>query len=459
MVSQKYRWVILLISSYYFYISWKPENIIFITLSTLVSYFIAIIISKSAFNRKKYLAVGVSFNLILLIGLKYFNFFSNSFRNFFQLFTIKFDSVFLNIVAVLGISFFTFKAISYLVDVYTKKYEPEKNIGKFALYISFFPQLMAGPIERADRFFNQLKKQKQNIQINIIKGLKIMLWGFLLKLVIADRLAITVNQIYNNIDNYQGSPLILGTYFFAFQIYCDFAGYSYIAIGAAKILGLDLMNNFLRPYLSKSIPEFWKRWHISLSSWFRDYLYIPLGGNRVKVGRWTLNIIIVFLVSGLWHGASWTFVIWGFIHGIYMIIHKLISKFKMKIIKNENNEIKNSFLKLLRIFITFHLILLAWIFFRANSVGDSIYIIKNIFVNITSTFQDIFLIIPRESILLIGALLFLVFIFQVIQERKGVINLLNKTPILFRWSLYIAIIFIILLFGQFAKNPFIYQQF
>lgn len=218
-----------------------------------------------------------------------------------------------------GISFYTFQSLSYSIDVYRGEKEPERNFGKFALYVAFFPQLVAGPIERSTNLLPQFDRRISFDYDRFVSGLRLMLWGFFKKIVIADRLAIYVNEVYNSPAEFQGLTLILATYFFAFQIYCDFSGYSDIAIGAARIMGYDLMINFRQPYFSQSIAEFWKRWHISLSTWFKDYLYIPLGGNRVAKNRWYFNLMAVFLISGLWHGANWTFVLWGFLHGFYLV--------------------------------------------------------------------------------------------------------------------------------------------
>ncbi len=359
---------------------WKPEYVILIIISTIIDYYSGIMMEQEekVENRKKFLYLSLFSNLGLLFTFKYFNFFSNSVLTVLNSFNLFYDSPTFKLLLPVGISFYTFQTLSYSIDVYKGKQKAEHHLGYFALYVSFFPQLVAGPIERSTRLLPQFYKKHEFNSKRVSDGIKLILWGFFKKVVIADRLAILVNHIYNDVQSYHGVTLLLATYFFAFQIYCDFSGYSDIAIGSAQILGYDLMKNFDRPYYAKSISEFWKRWHISLSTWFRDYLYIPLGGNRVNKARWYFNLFVTFLVSGLWHGANWTFVIWGAIHGIYLIIaiwtKSIVDRFYL-FIKLSNNWIR----KIIDIFVTFHLVLFAWIFFRANSFSDAIYVIKNIF--------------------------------------------------------------------------------
>ena len=378
----KYRWVLLLAASYYFYMAWRAEYIFLIIFSTLIDYYAAIFMEKQTdkSKRKKFLILSLFSNLGLLFTFKYFNFFSTSISETFNYFNIFMDSPTFKLLLPVGISFYTFQTLSYTIDVYRGQKKAEKHLGYFAVFVSFFPQLVAGPIERSTNLLPQFFEKHDFDYQRVTDGLKLMMWGFFKKVVIADRLAILVNQVYNNADEYEGFPLILATYFFAFQIYCDFSGYSDIAIGAAQVMGFDLMENFRRPYHAKSISEFWKRWHISLSTWFRDYVYIPLGGNSTVKWRWYFNLFITFLVSGLWHGADWTFVIWGAIHGFYLIsaiwtngiVNKVYNFIGLK--KGSNGR------KLIDVIWTFHLVLFAWIFFRANSFSDAIYILENFFV-------------------------------------------------------------------------------
>lgn len=311
------RWIFLLLASYYFYMSWNPAYIVLILISTLVDYFAAIKMSEqdNINKRKIYLFFSLFANLGLLFIFKYFNFFNDSVRLLFQSLGVNYGVPSLSLLLPVGISFYTFQTLSYTIDVYRGVTKPERHFGIFAVYVSFFPQLVAGPIERSERLLPQFRVPVIPNENNFSSGMKLMVWGFFKKVVVADNVAIIVNQVYNNVNEYQGLPLIIATFLFAIQIYCDFSGYSDIAIGSARVMGIHLMKNFNTPYFSKSITEFWKRWHISLSTWFRDYVYIPLGGNRVSKPRHYLNLFLTFLISGLWHGANWTFVIWGALHG------------------------------------------------------------------------------------------------------------------------------------------------
>jgi alginate O-acetyltransferase complex protein AlgI len=323
-------------------------------------------------KRKAWLMLSLIVNLGALFLFKYLNFFADSTRAIFEQFNIFYNSPAFNILLPVGISFYTFQTLSYTIDVYRGSMKAEKDYALFALYVSFFPQLVAGPIERATNLLPQLSKFNKFDYQRIASGLRLMLWGMLKKVVVADRLAIYVNQVYNNVDDYSGLPLLFATVFFAFQIYADFSGYSDIAIGGARVMGVDLMTNFKRPYLSRSIKEFWARWHISLSTWFRDYLYIPLGGNRVVKWRWYYNLFITFLISGLWHGANWTFVIWGALHGTYLIAEIFIKN------KQFTAEIPFKVKHVFRVVVTFAFVLVSWVFFRANSIQDVGYIMTNV---------------------------------------------------------------------------------
>ncbi len=470
LIPHKYRWIFLLVASYYFYMSWKPEYIILIIASTLIDYFAAIQMEKQneKKKKKKFLALSLISNLGLLFSFKYFNFFSDSFKIALNEFNIFYDSPTFQLLLPVGISFYTFQTLSYSLDVYRGKKKAEYHLGYFALYVSFFPQLVAGPIERSTRLLPQFFEKHEFDSRRVSNGLKLMLWGFFKKVVIADRVAVLVNQVYNNAGNYDGVTLLLATYFFAFQIYCDFSGYSDIAIGVAQVMGFELMDNFRRPYFSKSISEFWSRWHISLSTWFKDYLYIPLGGNRVAKTRWYLNLFIVFLVSGLWHGANWTFALWGALHGFYLMFalwtKNIREKFYNLVGISNNSKIK----KYVRVFITFHLVLFAWIFFRANSVDDAFHIITHIFPLKTNEFLSIlnstgaaqaYLGMTRKGLILsILVILFMEFV-HLLQRHRKIRKFLSDKPLVLRWSIYYAILIAIISFGEFRMQEFIYFQF
>lgn len=398
---------------------------------------------------------------------KYFNFFTDSVSYVLNnILNISYNIPSFNILLPMGISFYTFQTLSYTIDVYKGKLKAEKHFGIFALYISFFPQLVAGPIERSERLLPQFYKEYKFDYYNVTNGLKRMTWGFFKKVVIADRVAIMVNTVYNNPTNYQGFPLILATILFAIQIYCDFSGYSDIAIGYAQVMGFDLMENFKRPYFSKSISEFWKRWHISLSSWFRDYLYIPLGGNRVKISRHCFNLFFTFLISGLWHGASWTFVVWGALHGIYLIIGQVLKPIIERFVSNIKLDKLPLLHRFIQVSITCSLVCFAWIFFRANSINDAIYIVDNLFANISQCF-DIGYIVTTifglslnsiETVIALASIgvLILVSLFQ----RNGSIRTkIHQTPNIVRFMLYCTSIVVLIVFSYVGNSQFIYFQF
>ena len=316
--------------------SWKAEYIILIIISTLVDYIAGkkIYTSNSRKEKKFFLWLSILVNIGILFGFKYFNFFNESTGIIFGELNLFYNIPQLEVLLPVGISFYTFQTLSYTIDIYRGKTIPESHLGIFALYVSFFPQLVAGPIERSNNLLPQFKRYYYFEYNRVVSGLRLMLFGLFKKVVIADRLAEHVNQVYNSPDQYFGISIIMATILFAFQIYCDFSGYSDIAIGAARVMGIRLMINFNLPYSSRSISEFWKRWHISLSSWFKDYFYIALGGNRVVKWKWYYNLLLTFLVSGLWHGANWTFLLWGLLHGIYMISAIFKNKIKAFLFPN-----------------------------------------------------------------------------------------------------------------------------
>jgi alginate O-acetyltransferase complex protein AlgI len=386
LLPHKLRWVLLLCASYYFYMAWKPEYVILIILSTIVDYYAGIMMEKQTekSKRKKFLILSLVANLGMLFIFKYFNFFNAELGKFYTAVTNNNYSISsLKLLLPMGISFYTFQTLSYTIDVYRGKRGAEHHLGYFALYVTYFPQLVAGPIERSNRLLPQLK-QKHKLDYNqTMSSILRISWGFFKKVIIADRVAVIVNSIYGDLPSYSGIYLIIATIGFAIQIYCDFSAYSDIAIGSAKLMGIDLMENFKVPYLSKSIGEFWSRWHISLSTWFRDYLYIPLGGNRVdKRWKYYKNVLLVFLISGFWHGANWTFLIWGGLHGFYQIIERTLSNLFSK---QKKPFLLPGFIKLI---ITFSLVMFAWIFFRADNIKDAFYVISNIIPSNYMTLLD-----------------------------------------------------------------------
>ena len=381
LLPKKCKWPMLLIASYFFYMYYQAELVVLILGTTLISWLASNVISRSkkGWVRKLMLTLTLVVCFGVLFFFKYFNFLADSVVSIVELLGGEPDPVALDLILPVGISFYTFQTLSYVIDVYRGDIEPERNFFFYALFVSFFPQLVAGPIERPDNLIPQLKVASRPQRDNFIKGSKHMLLGFFKKICVADVVAIYVNSVYNDPEGASGLSVLIATVLFAVQIYCDFSGYTDIATGAARIMGIRLMKNFDHPYTATSIKEFWGRWHISLSTWFRDYLYIPLGGNRRGRARQLLNVMIVFLVSGLWHGANWTFVLWGAIHGAYQIIGALTIKPRNYLLSKIKLSPTHSLVVWGRRIGTFILVDFAWLFFRANSISDAGILISKIF--------------------------------------------------------------------------------
>lgn len=379
MVPHKFRWGILLILSYYFYMSWNAKLIWLILFTTFTSYISAILIENATNQKMKkfYMIMGVSISLSCLFFFKYFNFFSEVFVDISGAIGLSLQPHTLNLILPVGISFYTFQTLSYVIDIYRGAYKCERHFGIYALYVSFFPQLVAGPIERASNLLHQFREEKKFDIARTSEGLRLMGVGFVKKVAIADSIAIYVNNVYNGLEHYKGLTLIVATFLFSIQIYCDFSGYSDIAIGTAKIFGIDLMKNFKSPYFSKSIKEFWRRWHISLSTWFTDYVYIPLGGSRVSKWKHYRNLIITFLLSGLWHGAKYTFILWGLLFGVALCIEN-IYLIKLEKFLSSKGKAFNFMAVFIRRCGTLVFVNIGWIFFRANTLSDAVYILKNL---------------------------------------------------------------------------------
>jgi alginate O-acetyltransferase complex protein AlgI len=438
----------LLAVSYYFYMCWRPDYIILIVASTLIDYFCARRMEKHTDRkrRKKYLIISLLSNLGLLGTFKYYNFFSNNVNSLFEQFDITHNLPAFQLLLPVGISFYTFQTLSYSIDVYYGKVKAEKHLGHFALFVSFFPQLVAGPIERFSSLSPQLRENHKFSYINLSNGLRLILFGLFIKMVIADNLSVYVDQIYKNPELFNSFSLLAGFFFYSFQIYSDFFGYSTIAIGSAMLIGVKLMDNFKTPYLSENVKEFWERWHISLSSWFQSYLYFPLGGNRVKTKRWMLNILIVFSVSGLWHGANWTFIVWGIIWGALYLIEHQISKFHF--LRLPDNIPSRIFLTIK----TFMIASFAWIFFRSQSIHDALRIMK---LTLTNYKLDNYLKI--ETYVWFFLLIFIVA--DILLYNKRFDKWIDKKPFPLRWIAYAVLIFAIIVFAGVEDFPFIYFQF
>ncbi len=468
----RFRWLLLLLASCVFYMYFRPIYILILFFTIIIDYFAGIWIENAPENKRRlYLIMSLVANIGVLAFFKYFNFLAENFNLLFSFLETPAKIPLLEILLPIGLSFHTFQAMSYTIEVYRGNQKAEKHFGIYALYVMYWPQLVAGPIERPQNVLHQFHRKFVFNYEGAVTGLQLMLWGFFKKVVIADRLAIYVNDVFGQPQNHTGLPLVIATIFFSFQIYCDFSGYSDIAIGASRMMGIDLMTNFRRPYFSKNISEFWSRWHISLSTWFRDYLYIPLGGNRVSTGRLYFNLFFVFLISGIWHGANYTFIIWGGLHGIYLIFALITKSGRDKI--NEAIGLKKlpKLSNALAVLTTFVLAAVAWVFFRAKNVGDAFYIISHFHVNLSQHISDVFSSVEaRQKMLYIGnsAILFwagVVSIFVLltienVMERATSLGLaIRRQPKYIRWSLYFSVTILIILFGEFNESAFIYFQF
>ncbi|MBT3208201.1 MAG: MBOAT family protein [Bacteroidetes bacterium] len=457
LIPHRYRWIFLLSASYYFYLCFKLEYGFLIAGSTLSSYTTAILISnsKNEIRRKAYLFGNLILNLGILFFFKYFNFTISSASLILDNFNIAHQFPTLKWILPIGISFYTFQVVSYTVDVYWETLKPEKHLGIFALYVSFFPQLVAGPIERASRLIPQFRIAQKYDYNRLKSGLLLMLWGFFQKLVIADRLGIMVDEVFNNVEKYEGLPLILASFGFGFQMYCDFAGYTDIAIGAALVMGFKLMKNFDRPFSAKNISEFWRRWHISLSSWANDYIYRPIAINRRSWGHWGVvySISATFLFLGIWHGAKMAFILFGAFMGLAFYFEILTKNIRKKLSKKIPDVIYNN----LSVVLTFCFFIFTSIFFRGNTTLDVFRIIGKMFTNIELKWYE--LGVSKFE-------LFSVFIFIIVlegvhyfQRKHKLREWLASKPFFIRWSVYIVLVFIILNFGEFGEKQFIYFDF
>ena len=453
----KHRWFLLLAASCYFYMAFVPIYIFILAFTIIIDYFagraIEIVQGK---KRKLYLIISLVANIGVLAVFKYYNFLNENLTALLGPLHIKNPAPLLKILLPIGLSFHTFQAMSYTIEVYRGHQRAERHFGIYALYVMFYPQLVAGPIERPGNLLHQFRQRHDFDSSRVASGLSLMLWGFFKKIVIADRLALYVNLVYNDPGQHTGSTFILATIFFAFQIYCDFSAYSDIAIGAAQVMGFKLMTNFRRPYFSSSISEFWTRWHISLSTWFKDYLYVPLGGNRVSIPRWYFNLMIVFLISGLWHGANWTFIIWGALNGFYLVFASMTRKLRERISRIMGAQKFPTAHRFFQIMITFILCCFAWIFFRANSISDSFHIMEKIFTARGALYIDSDPSPVIYSLLGIGILLFVEAKWE---YYRGSFSFCHNRHWLVKNLSYAFLIIMMLLIGVFDGGQFIYFQF
>jgi alginate O-acetyltransferase complex protein AlgI len=450
--------ILLLIASYIFYGWWDWKFLILIAASTIIDYVIGLSMeyAQKPERRKTLLAASIFFNLGVLGFFKYFNFFIENFVAAFSFLGFGIESNSLNIILPVGISFYTFQTMSYTIDVYRKNLKPTRDFVSFSAFVSFFPQLVAGPIERASNLLPQFYKARLFAYDQAANGMRQILWGLFKKVVIADNCATYANLIFNDSANYNGSTLLVGSIFFAFQIYGDFSGYSDIAIGVSRLFGFNLMQNFAFPYFSRDIAEFWRRWHISLSTWFRDYVYIPLGGSKGSTLLKVRNTFVIFIVSGFWHGANWTFIIWGALNAVYFL-PLLLSNKNRRFISVVGEDDKLTFGQVLRMSGTFGLVVLSWVFFRSDSVWHALTILNKIF---SFSLFEVPLFYNRLDALVIAILIFVMLSLEWIGRKRLFaldVFLLNSSRIA-RYSFYLCLVFLILIFRG-AQQDFIYFQF
>jgi D-alanyl-lipoteichoic acid acyltransferase DltB (MBOAT superfamily) len=449
----------LLVASCVFYMAFIPVYILILFITIGIDYVAGIYLEKCEGKaRKALLLISILSTCAVLFIFKYYNFFIGSADGMARLMGTQLDLPFAQIILPIGLSFHTFQSLSYVVEVYRGKQKAEKNLVVYATYVMFFPQLVAGPIERPQNLLHQFYEHHEFEYDRVTSGLKRMAWGYFKKLVVADRLALYVNDVYGAPKNYNGLQLSIATVFFAYQIYCDFSGYSDIAIGTARILGFRLMENFDTPYYSRTISEFWHRWHISLSTWFRDYVYYPMGGNRVNVGRWCLNILVVFCVSGLWHGANWTYVVWGALNGVYLLSSRVTWAWRQNVYGVLGLDKEQPLRVAISIVCTFLLTCAGWVVFRAHSLNDAAYVLTHFwrgwdFSNIkTEQF------IGRQMPVALASILLLELV-QLLNGKVRIAGWIKEVPSFPRWAAYVSFVFVVILFGVFGKEQFIYFQF
>ena len=466
----KHRWGVLLVSSYYFYMSANASYIFLILLTTAVSYTTALILEKTENPKKRKLCIWTA--LVVCLGLlfffKYFNFLSKSLVSLLKSVSISMSPVTLNLVLPVGISFYTFQTLGYVIDVYKGRTKACRHFGKYAAFVSFFPLLLAGPIERAEHLMPQMEEEHSFDCDKAIRGAKLIAWGYFKKIAIADVLSSSVDIVYNQVTNFTGLALGVATFFYAFQVYCDFSGYSDIARGVACLFDIDLVNNFKSPYFAASIKEFWGRWHISLSTWFRDYVYIPLGGSRAGTWKTYRNLIITFLISGLWHGANWTFVVWGGLHGLYNVVSRLTKPLRLAVNRLTRLNRCKKLHHFLQRAMTFCMVAFAWIFFRADTLSDAWYVISHMFRNcqyFLPYLREGYDFLGLTKLKLLGLLLpvALLAVFDYFSLKMDVIDRIGQWKTWQRWLLYVAFVSVTICmvaasYGN-VSQEFIYFQF
>lgn len=466
-IPHRYRWFFLLGASCIFYMAFIPIYILVLALTIAIDYTAGLLIEKTEGRRKKvFLVISILSTCGVLFVFKYFNFFNSNLAQIAEFFHWNYPIETLNLILPIGLSFHTFQSLSYVIEVYRGNYKAEHHFGIYSLYVMFYPQLVAGPIERPGNLIPQFYEEHIYDDQRVMDGLKLMVWGFFKKVVIADKVAMIVERVYNDPTQFTGIPLIAAALFFGIQVYCDFSGYSDIAIGAAQVMGFRLRDNFNRPFHSTSMTEFWRRWHMSLMSWFRDYVYIPLGGNRVGKWGWYYNIFFTFTLSGLWHGAGWGYVLWGSLNGCYLIISDWTKNLRKKGIQGIRLDRFPNFHHGLQIAFTFLLFCFTLIIFRSKSLSDAFYVITHLGAGLgssegikmsMSTLYDLF----TDRYQLIFALIPVVIMALVerVEPLRNMRQMFSSKPILFRWAMYYLIILFLIFFGEYNDQAFIYFQF
>jgi len=467
-IPHRWRWMLLLGASYLFYASWNPKYIIVLLTMTAIGYLSGLLLEKEMHptTRRFILTLSLLASLGILFFFKYFELSSYVLHAIFGQLGIAHLIPGFNLLLPLGISYFTFQTLSYVLDVYRGVIKAEHHAGIYALFIGFFPHLTAGPIARANQLLPQFHTVQAPDYEMIVSGLQRMAWGFFKKLVIADRLALMVSTVYDDPTAYTGAALILATYAFAFQVYCDFSGYADIAIGAARVIGFKLQENFQQPYYAQSIPDFWRRWHITLYNWLRDYIFYPLSRMLRRSGLNSDNLLVMMLppmltmlASGLWHGTNWLFIIWGALHGIFMVSSVLWNRRinSLRLPFSLPPLVENG----IRIFATFNLVCFAWIFFRAHSLSDAMYIIQHLFVNleINVSLFDLMPVGWYDWLIALLAILLLEIVHWQQRENSSLREVIRRHPVWLRWSLYYGLVIAIFMFGKFEAGEFIYARF
>lgn len=463
----KKRYLVLLIASYFFYATYNVVFLFWMLFSTISTYVCAILVDYDSVRKKLYVVTGIGINIIILLYFKYFNFIIDNVNYAINIFDLNFHISKRSILLPIAISYYTLQVIAYMVDVYNLKIVPEKNFFKYALFVSFFPKLISGPIEKPVSFFQNFGKDDKKAMINIYRGGLLFLFGIFIKMVVADRIAILANTVFDHFYIYESFELFIGLIAYSIQIYCDFNSYSLMALGMAKIFGYSITNNFNAPYFSKTIKEFWRRWHISLSQWLKEYIYIPLGGSRCNKLCKYRNILITFIVSGIWHGASWNFICWGGIHGLYQIVESVLEPYREKIEKHLKSTSVSY--KLIQVISTYFLVSFAWLFFRTNDIADSILFIKRLFtrINIWAVFDGAIFnlgIDSKEMIVLVIGLAVVFMVDKILFYTGETFDLfIEKQILIFQVTCIVLLVVSVIVFGVYgegyAESQFIYFQF